>query len=227
CHPWLICYALRDTHEHVFEVDFLLLEHLQTHAVLQDQLGDETAVVDAVVERDAQTVLLRARLDLADVAVWFEQFAGPGVLAVAHRHQINRVLAHLPDGRLHVAVELQLAALDDADLVADVGQLRQDVTGNEDRLAHVAQLFEEAAHLDAGARIEAAGRLVEQEHLWLVQQHTRQAQTLCHAARQARHQGVALVAEIDQIEHLIALAPPLRSLDAVSRREEFQIFDDL
>ena len=73
------------------------------------------------------------------------------------------------------------------------------------------QLLEQPAHLDAGPRIEAAGRLVEQQHLRLVQQHAGQAEALRHAARQARHQGVALVAEIDQLEHLIALAPPFRA----------------
>ena len=118
--------------------------------ILQQQFGDEAAVMHLIVERDAQAVFLLARLDLEDIEMRFEQLAGRGVVAVADRHEINRVLPHLPDGRLHVAVEQQLAALDDADLVADVGQLRQDVAGNQDRLAHVAQLFEQAAHLDAG-----------------------------------------------------------------------------
>ena len=97
------------------------------------------------------------------LGVLLEQRLGLGVAAFADDDGEDVALAHLPDGRLHVAVEEQLAALDDADLVADVGQLRQDVAGDQDRLAHVAQLFEQAAHLDAGARVEAAGRLVEQQ----------------------------------------------------------------
>ena len=37
-----------------------------------------------------------------------------------------------------------------------------------------------------------------------MQQHARQTEPLCHAARKARHQRVALVAEIDEFERLIA-----------------------
>ena len=60
------------------------------------------------------------------------------------------------------------------------------------------EFLEQFAHLDAGARVEAAGRLVEQQHLRVVQQHAGQAEPLRHAARQARDQGVALVAEVDR-----------------------------
>ena len=71
-------------------------------------------------------------------------------------------LADLLDGGLHVAVEEELAAFDDADLVADIRELGQNVARQHDRLAHVAQLFDEAAHLDAGAWVEAARGFIEQ-----------------------------------------------------------------
>ena len=48
------------------------------------------------------------------------------------------------------------------------------------------------------------GRLVEQQHLRLVQQHAGQAEPLRHARGRAVGIGVALVAEIDQFEHLVA-----------------------
>ena len=108
-------------------------------------------------------------------------------------------LQHLGDFLVH----FQHAQLDDADLVADVGQLRQDVARNHDRLAHVAQPLEQAANLDPCPRIESAGRLVEQQHLRIVQQHAGQAQPLRHAARQAGDEGVALVAQFDQFQHLV------------------------
>ena len=98
---------------------------------------------------------------------------------------------------------------------------------DHDRLAHLPQLLEQFAHLDAGPRVEAAGRLVEQQHLRLVQQHAGQAEPLRHAARQARDQGVALVAEVDQLEHLLALLAPVRPLDAVGGGEELQVLDHL
>ncbi|HLQ43764.1 MAG TPA: hypothetical protein VK137_03465, partial [Planctomycetaceae bacterium] len=46
----LIRDSFGNTHKHVFQIDFLFLEHLQAEAVLHQQLGDEAAVVDAVVE---------------------------------------------------------------------------------------------------------------------------------------------------------------------------------
>ena len=71
------------------------------------------------------------------------------------------------------------------DLVAEVGQLGQDVRGDQDRLAHPVQFLEQLADLDAGPRVQAAGRLVQQQHLRIVQQHAGQAQPLLHAARQS------------------------------------------
>src|SRR5207253_9407447 len=65
----------------------------------------------------------------------FQQQQGAGRLILADGHLKDGMLLHLTDGGLHVAVEEQLAALDDADLVADVGQLRQDMARYEDRLS--------------------------------------------------------------------------------------------
>ena len=54
----------------------------------------------------------------------------------------------------------------------------------------------------------------------------RQAETLRHAARQARHQGVALVAEVDQVEDPLAFLAAFPALDAVGGGEELEIFAD-
>ena len=48
----------------------------------------------------------------------------------------NDLRAHLLHQFVNVGVHYQLPLLDDADLVADVGQLGQDVAGDHDRLAH-------------------------------------------------------------------------------------------
>ena len=73
------------------------------------------------------------------------------------------------------------------------------------------ELLDEFAHLDAGPRVEAAGRLVEQQHLRLVQQHAGQAEALRHAAAEARHQRVALVAQVHVVEHLLDLLAAVRA----------------
>ena len=127
----------------------------------------------------------------------------------------------------NVAADQELALLDDADLVADVGQLGQDMAGNHDRLAHLAELLEQAADLDPRARVQAAGRLVEDQHLGVVQEHAGQAQPLRHAAGKAGDEGLALVAQVDQVEHLVADLLPPRTLDAVGRGEKLQVLDDL
>ena len=48
----------------------------------------------------------------------------------------------------------QLALLDDADDVTQVGHLQQDVRADQNRLAHQVQLFEQLPHLDPGAGVD-------------------------------------------------------------------------
>ena len=73
-----------------------------------------------------------------------------------------------------------------------------------------AQLAEQLAQLDPGARVEARGRLVEQQHLRVVDQGVGQAQPLLHAARQGLDVGVALVAEVDELQQVGDHPPPRR-----------------
>ena len=214
-------------HEYVFQVDRFLAQHLEAEAVVDQGLRDEAAVLDAVAQRHQQEIVLRPCARSSSTLDCLSRAGLASALRPSPTHDRHaRALADLLDGGLHVAVEEQLAALDDADLVADVGQLRQDVAGEHDRLAHVAQLLDQAAH-SMRARIEAAGRLVEQQHLRLVQEDAGQAEPLRHAARQAGDQGVALVAEIDQVEHLLAFLAAFRPLDAIGGGEEFEILDHL
>ena len=65
-----------------------------------------------------------------------------------------------------------------------------------------AELAEQLAQLDPGARVEAGRRLVEQQDLRVVDQRVGQAQALLHAPRQALDVGVALVAEVDELEQV-------------------------
>ncbi len=66
------------------------------------------------------------------------------------------------------------------------------------------QLLEQGRASRSGRGVEARGRLVEQEDLRVVQQHAGQAEPLGHAAGEARDQGVALVGQVDELEHLLA-----------------------
>src|SRR5439155_26093440 len=128
------------------------LEHLEAEAALDQGLGNKAAVLNAGAEGDEQVVILRLVFDLIDAGGFFEQHLGLDISAIADGDVDASALADLLDSALHIAVEEQLASFDDADLVADVCQLRQDMTGEHDRLVEVAQLLDEAAHFDASAR---------------------------------------------------------------------------
>jgi len=123
-------------------------------------------------------------------------------------HSFANLLHHVFDGR----VDGHHAAVDDADLVTHVGQLGQDVAGNHDGFAMLAEAAEHGPHLDAGPRIKAGKGLIQQQHLRLVQEHAGQAQTLCLPAAKCVGIGVALEIEIDQIELFVADLPPLGPL---------------
>ena len=100
-----------------------------------------------------------------------------------------------------------LAVIDDRDARAQLLELGQDVAADDDRLAEGAQLAEQLPQLDAGARVEAGRGLVEQQHLGVVDERVGEAEPLLHAARQALDVGVALVAEVDEVEE-VADHPP-------------------
>ncbi len=86
-----------------------------------------------------------------------------------------------------------LAVIDDRDARAQLLELGEDVAADDDRLAHRAELAEELAQLDPGARVEARCGLIEEQDLRIVDEGVGQAQPLLHAARERLDVGVALV----------------------------------
>jgi hypothetical protein len=64
-------------------------------------------------------------------------------------------------------------------VLQNVAQLREDVRGDDDRLPHARQLFQELAQLDPGARVEAeAGPRRRCKHLRVVEESFREASSL-------------------------------------------------
>ena len=100
--------------------------------------------------------------------------------------------------------------VDDRDAGAQLLELGEDVAADDDRLAERAQLAEQLAQLDPGARVEAGRRLVEEQHLRVVDERVGEAQALLHAAREALDVGVALVAEVDELEQVADHPAPAR-----------------
>ena len=84
-------------------------------------------------------------------------------------------LTHRPGGR-------DAPAVDDPDHRAQLGELGKDVARDDDGLAHRLQLFEDLAHLDSGTWVQPRRRLVEQEHLGIVDKSAGEACPLLEAA---------------------------------------------
>ena len=76
---------------------------------------------------------------------------------------------------------LELAAMEDRDPVADVLHVGQQVAGQDDRLALLAQLADQVLDLGRADRVEARGRLVEQDQLGVVDQGLSQPDAALHA----------------------------------------------
>src|SRR5262245_21387648 len=161
--------SLRDAHEYVFQVDFLFLEHAQLEPALDQPLGEKAAVVLSVAQRDLDDAPLIQKVHALDFRV-AGHFLGRLLVPIdADRYEEHVLLAHLGDGRVDVAVEQELAAFDDTDLVANVRELGKDVARYENGLLHAPELLQELAHLDPGPGVEPAGRLVQEQYLRLVQ----------------------------------------------------------
>ena len=110
---------------------------------------------------------------------------------------------------------------------AAIGQFGEDVAGDEDRFAHVAQLFEERFHFEASAGVEAAGGFVEDQHRRVVDERFGQAEPLLHAAGEAVDEVVALVGEVEQLEHVADDGFAAAARDLVGDGEEVQELPDL
>ena len=105
-----------------------------------------------------------------------------------HREQL--VAAHLALERPGVAAGDHAAVVDDHDVVRQAVGLLQVLGGQQDRRAPVHQRLEHVPQLDAGARVEARGGLVEEQHLGPGDERRGQVEAAAHAARVRLHQPV-------------------------------------
>ncbi len=94
--------------------------------------------------------------------------------------------------------------------------------GDDDRLPHALQLFEQLLDLDARAGIQTRGGLVQEEHLGVMNERFRQAEALLHAARQFLDVGISLLGEIRQLQHILddVVTALLRDLVGSSEKVE-------
>ena len=127
--------------------------------------------------------------------------------------------AILPDART-------LPSIDDRDAGAELLELRKDVAADQDGLAERPEFPEEFAKLDPRPWVESRCRLVEEEHLRVVDEGVGQAEPLLHAARQSLDVGVALVGEVHEFEQVADDPLPGGRGQAVAASEEVEVLPD-
>jgi acyl-CoA thioesterase-1 len=100
------------------------------------------------------------------------------------------------------------------------------------------QLLDEADHLVAGGSVQVAGRLVGQQHAWLVGQRPRDRDPLLLAARQLGWDVVGPLPEAHALQKPAGAAPPLRRahrggrhchlhvLAGGQRRDQIELLED-
>ena len=134
--------------------------------------------------------------------------------------------AHLGDGLAALAEHLlerplraQLAVREDDDVVDRLRDLGEQMARHEDRPALRGLVAEQLAEPADALRVEAVGRLVEDQHLRVAEQRGGDRQPLAHAHRVALHAPVRRVLQLHEVEQLVdaALRMPAR------RREHAQV----
>src|SRR5205807_5477007 len=99
----------------------------------------------------------------------------------------------------------QPAVLDEPKTLAAVG-LVHDVARDDDRRAAGGHAPEGLPELDPQLRVDAHGRLVEEEQLRAVDERACQRAALAHAAAERGDDGLAPVVELDELERLLDAA---------------------
>ena len=97
-----------------------------------------------------------------------------------------------------------LAAADQDHLVGDLLDLVEQVAGQQHGAAAVGVALEQATHPADAGRVEAVGRLVEDQHGRVAEQGVGDAEPLLHAERVVAQPALRLgLVEGDQVEHLV------------------------
>jgi len=94
------------------------------------------------------------------------------------------------------------AVVDDDQRVAQALGFVHEMGGQNQRLASRLELFEAFPDQVAGLRVEAGGRLVEEDDVGVVDHRPGQRQPTLHAAGQRRQAGVSLARQAGKVEQL-------------------------
>ena len=131
-------------------------------------------------------------------------------------------------GRRHQRLELgeravheDPALVEDRDPVGELLGLVEVLRGEQDRGAAVGELADGLPHLQASLRVEAGGRLVEEDHRRAPDQAHREVETATHAARVGRHPPSPGVGEREAVEHVVG--DPARLVEVPKLGDQHQV----
>ena len=117
--------------------------------------------------------------------------------------------------------------VDDGDPVAERLGLVHVVSGDDDRAAAVVEAGKQLPQVAPGLRVQAGGRLVEEDHVRVVHKRAGDRQPLGLTARQVSDPGLGLVAQPDALQPLVGGARPDavqggHGVDLLARGEPFE-----
>ena len=115
-----------------------------------------------------------------------------------------------------LAAALELAAIQDGNAIAKGLRIGQNVRGEKDRLLFLAQLQNQIAHFAAPDGVKAGHRLVEENHVGVIDQRLRDARSLHHPFGKPPKRDVSRLGESHSLQKLIN-APP-QSVSAHSEK---------
>ena len=161
----------------------------------------------AVLDLDQDRLAVLRRQQLADPGADFLRFGDRALRQL----QLDVGMADLGLQRLRRALGDDPAAVDDADVVGELVGLLQVLGGEEDGGALVVERPHLLPDRLAADRVEAGGRLVEEEHPRLVDQRRGEVEAALHPARVGADAAVGGRDEVDPLEQVVgaalALAP--------------------
>src|SRR5690606_3535159 len=130
----------------------------------------------------------------------------PAAVLQARRHgllQLQYVALDVPaDQRVRRAAIENAAVIDDHDVVAQALRLVHVVGGEQQRLALALEIEQALPDHYPGLRVEAGGRLVEDDQAGVTYQGAGDDQAPLHAAGERLHAGVDLVRQLHEREQL-------------------------
>ena len=120
-------------------------------------------------------------------------------------------------------LEDERAGIDKHHRITHLGQLAQDVAGDEERLAARREQPDEVLELQPRLRIEAGSRLIEDHELRVGEEHPAEAEPLRHPLGELCHLPVGEGPEVGKLDHLFDPLAALSGGEAVRPGEEVEI----